>query len=838
MDENLQLLENAFQDAMSKGDKMRARGYADAIEDYVRNKKATAEISDVASRAKVPTAKHIQDKIRQGPGDAVQTLDLIGNILGSPKGMLTEPGKTFSEAVAVSQADRKPVDEFFGAQNYAPNSKEAKYAGAAAGALSDPTSYFPPGTGLIRRGVTAMLPAAGGAFGADTVEEMGGGSLAQAGGALVGGGLGGAATAGIGRAGRAAVGAAGVLGKGKGLVEGANAKLLSQAEEHVKNTIADAVKADPELLQKIIKLQQEAKTLGAPLPIHVLGNNPVIKAAISTLARKDPTFAGLYARQYDNALETLGADTNKIFGDPVTAASRLQGELKEPKAAQLDRITTKLDERAYEAGKPLAPFFNAPKLSEQLIKRLGTTDSPTTISPRSRPLYEEAIKSAETNQDTLTPDSVSNIVTFLKTEQKDQPFSKIFPALWDTAKNKLQIVEDTPKVFSDSGAIPAAAKREIKPLNFAQVFDLKEAVSAEYRRLHPNAPDYWARRGELTKLRKVIDEGIEKDFNPETVALRKKADMQYAFDFTVKDLSRAAFNEKGQLDPKAVMKWLEDPRNQSAKDRLVDVDGLSLRELMEKPSVAVAKIMEKKDSVNGIYGRMNLMRTLDASKMTPNEIIDRMSTDPKFVGQFLKTYGKNNDALLALRSLALDDIMKSPEPLTELLKNNSKSQMYARVFGPAYRQHIEDVASLSQRLAKDPSSVGFDFKNAISKDRLDELTNVPLTQVFSKFRNPIISKWQALVELGSKALTGRAENAYEQTMKQIILDPKALEEYVKAVKPVGPSTTVDPNKLLAWAKKYGVGEVKNTGQQMKRGAFLGLQEGVVNSINPPNEQYQ
>lgn len=833
MKENLPMLEKALEEAMAKGDRMRAKGIADAIEDILRNEEASSAMSDVAGRAKVSTPKYIQDKIRQGPGDAVQTLDLIGNVLGSPKGMLTDPGKTFSDAVAASQADRKPVDEFFGAQNYAPNSKEAKYAGAAAGALSDPTSYI-GGGGLVRRGVTSMLPAAGGAFGADTVDEMGGGALAQAGGALVGGGLGGAATAGIGRAGRMAAGAAGVMGKGKSLIEGANAKLLSQAEEHVKNTIADAVKADPELLQKIIKLQQEAKTLGAPLPIHVLGNNPVIKAAISTLARKDPTFAGLYARQYDNALEALGADTNKIFGDPVTASARLQGELKDPKAAQLDRIQGKLDDRAYEAGKPLAPFFNAPKLSEQLIKRMGTTDSPTTISPRSRPLYEEAIKSAEANADALAPASVSNIVTLLKSEQKENPFSK-FPALWEVAKNKLQLVEEAPKVFSDSGVVAAPAAREIKPLNFAQVFDLKEAVSTEYRRLNPNAPDYWAKRAELTKLRKVIDEGIEKDFNPETVALRKKADTQYAFDFTVKDLSRAAFNDKGQLEPKAVMKWLEDPRNQSAKDRLVDVDGLSLKELMEKPSVAVAKIMEKKDSVNGIYGRMNLMRTLDASKMTPDEIIGRMGSDPKFVGEFLKTYGKNNDALLALRSLALDDIMKSPEPLTELLKNNSKSQMYARVFGPAYRQHIEDVASLSQRLAKDPSSVGFDFKNAISKDRLDELTNVPLTQVFSKFRNPIISKWQALVELGSKALTGRAENAYEQSMKQIILDPKALEEYVKAVKPSGPVEKVDPNKLLAWAKKYGFGEVKNTAQQMKRGAFLGLQEGVVNQINPPNE---
>lgn len=834
MKENLPLLEKALEEAMAKGDRMRAKGIADAIEDILRNEAATTEISDVASRAKVPTAKYIQDKIRQGPGDAVQTLDLIGNILGSPKGMLTEPGKTFSEAVAASQADRKPVDEFFGAQNYAPNSKEAKYAGAAAGALSDPTSYFPPGTGLIRRGVTAMLPAAGGAFGADTVEEMGGGGLAQAGGALVGGGLGGAATAGIGRAGRAAAGAANILGKGKGLIEGANAKLLSQAEQHVKNTIADAVKADPSLVEKIIKLREEAKLIGQDLPLHVIGNNPVIKAAISTLARKDPTFAGLYARKYEDALEALSGTQQKVFGDPTLAAEKLQNQLKSSKPEQLERITTKLDERAYEAGKPLAPFFNAPKLSEQLKKRADVIDAPHNISPRSTPLYDAAIDSAEANNDALTPASVGKIVGLLKSEQKENPFTK-FPELWNVVKTKLQLVDEPPKVFSDSGAIAAPVPKEIKPLNFAQVFDLKEAISTEYRRLNPNSPDYWTKRAELTKLRQTVDEGIQADFNPETVALRKKADTQYAFDFTLKDISREAFNEKGQLNPKAVMKWLENPKNQSALNRLEDVDGVSLKELVAKPSIAVAKIMEKKDSVNGIYGRMQLMRVLDASKMTPRQIKERMADDPQFVGQFLKTYGKNSDALLALRSIALDDIMTSPQPLVDLLKNKEKAQMYARVFGPDYKGHIENLASLSQRLAKNPADVGFDFKNAISKDRVDEAINVPLSQVFSKFRNPIISKWQALVELGSKALTARAEDAYEQSMKQLILDPQALAEYAKAIKPVGPSTTVDPNKLLAWAKKYGIGEVKNTAQQTKRGAFLGLQEGVVNSINPPND---
>lgn len=834
MKENLPMLEKALEEAMAKGDRMRAKGIADAIEDILRNEEATKEISDVASRAKVSTPKYIQDKIRQGPGDAIQTLDLIGNVLGSPKGMLTDTAKTFSDIVTKTQEDRKPVDEFFGAQNYAPNSKEAKYAGAAAGALSDPTSYI-GGGGLVRRGVTSMLPAAGGAFGADTVDEMGGGALAQAGGALVGGGLGGAATAGVGRVGRAAVGAAGVMGKGKNLIEGANAKLLSQAEQHVKNTIADAMKADPSLVQKIVKLQEEAKLVGKDLPLHAIGSNPVIKAAISTLARKDPTFAGLYARKYDDAIEALSGTQQRVFGDPTLAAEKLQNQLKTSKSEQLDRIITKLDERAYEAGKPLAPFFNAPKLSEQLKKRADVVDAPHNISPRSTPLYDAAIDSAEANADALTPASVGKIVSLLRTEKQENPFSK-FPDLWETVKGKLQLVDEPPKVFSDSGAVPAPVAKEIKPLNFAQVFDLKEAISTEYRRLNPKTDQaYWTKRAELTKLRKAVDEGIEADFNPETVALRKKADTQYAFDFTLKDISREAFNEKGQLNPKAVMKWLENPKNQSALNRLEDVDGLSLKELVVNPSIAVAKIMEKKESVNGIYGRMQLMRVLDASKMTPKQIKERMADDPQFVGQFLKTYGKNSDALLALRSIALDDIMTSPQPLVDLLKNKDKAQMYARVFGPDYKGYIENLASLSQRLAKNPADVGFDFKNAISKDQVDEVIKVPVSQIFSKLRNPIMSKWQALVELGSKALTGRAEEAYEQSMKQLILDPQALAEYAKAIKPVGPSTTVDPNKLLAWAKKYGIGEVQNTGRQARRGAFLGLQEGVVNEINPPNE---
>ena len=833
MDETQQLLEKALDDAMTKGDRMRAKGIADTLEEYMRNKQASSAIEDVASRAKVSTPRYIKDKIKQGPGDAIQTLDIVGNVLGSPKGMFTDPGKTFAEAVKVSQEDRKPVDDFFGVENLAPNSKETKYLGAAVGALSDPTSYI-GGGGLIRKGLTSMLPSAGGVIGSDMAEEMGGGTAAQIGGALVGGGAGGVVSAGVGRAGRAVVGAAQFAKDGKGLIEGANKKLLSQAEEHVKNTILDAMKADPTLIQKIAKLQQEAKLVGKTLPIHVIGNNPVIKAAISTLARRDPTFAGLYARQYDEALDAISTTQGKVFGDPTQAAEKLQNQLKDPKAQQLERINTKLDNRAYEAGKPIAPFYNSKSQAEQLKMRMDTVDSPTNISPRSQPLYKGAIDAAEANQDALTPGSVQKIVDVLKTEKAENPFSR-FPQLWEVAKNKLQLVDDAPKVFSDSGAPPAAVKREIKPLDYGKVFDLKEAISLEYRRLNPNAGDYWAQRAELTKLRKIVDEGIEADFNPETVQLRKQADTQYAFDFTLKDISREVFDSKGTLQPKALMKWLENPKNQGALNSLSDVDGNSLKELVKNPSIAVAKIMEKKDSVNGIYGRMQTARVLDASKMTPKQIKDRMAEDPKFVGEFLKTYGKNNDALLALRSLALDDIMSSPEPLVDLLKNKNKAQMYSRVFGPDYQGYIQNLAALSQRLAKNPADVGFDFKNAISKDRLDEAINVPLTQVFSKFRNPIISKWQALVELGSKAMTGRAEDAYEQSMKQLILDPQALAEYAKAIKPTAPADKVDPNKLLAWARKYGIGEAQNTGKQATRGAFLGLQDGVLNEVNPQNE---
>lgn len=833
---DLQLLEKALEEELAKGDKkspMRVAGIAAAMDDLIANSKAAPVIADVASRAKAGPAEYMKDKIRQGPGDAVQTIDLVGNLLGSPSGLISEPKKTFEQAVKVSQEDRKPVDEFFGVQGRAPDSLSTRILGAGAGAIADPTSYI-GGGGLVRKGLSAILPGMFGEAGVSVAEKFDAGPVGTIGAAVVGGGVGGVASSGVGRAGRALGSGIELARGGRGLIEGANNKLLSQAEEHVKNTILDAMKADPTLIQKIAKLQQEAKLVGKTLPIHVIGNNPVIKAAISTLARRDPTFAGLYARQYDEAIEAISTTQGKVFGDPTQAAEKLQNQLKDPKAQQLERINTKLDNRAYEAGKPIAPFYNSKSQAEQLKMRMDTVDSPTNISPRSQPLYKGAIDAAEANQDALTPGSVQKIVDVLKTEKAENPFSR-FPQLWEVAKNKLQLVDDAPKVFSDSGAPPAAVKREIKPLDYGKVFDLKEAISLEYRRLNPNAGDYWAQRAELTKLRKIVDEGIEADFNPETVQLRKQADTQYAFDFTLKDISREVFDSKGTLQPKALMKWLENPKNQGALNSLSDVDGNSLKELVKNPSIAVAKIMEKKDSVNGIYGRMQTARVLDASKMTPKQIKDRMAEDPKFVGEFLKTYGKNNDALLALRSLALDDIMSSPEPLVDLLKNKNKAQMYSRVFGPDYQGYIQNLASLSQRLAKNPADVGFDFKNAISKDRLDEAINVPLTQVFSKFRNPIISKWQALVELGSKAMTGRAEDAYEQSMKQLILDPQALAEYAKAIKPNAAGDKVDPNKLLAWARKYGIGEAQNTGKQAARGAFLGLQDGVLNEVNPQND---
>jgi len=775
---------------------------------------AKHKIAGVAARAKVGTGEYLVDSLKKGPGDAMDFISTITQFLdpGRVFDLANSPRKTLGEVAAQSGEARKPIDEFFGVRNVAPDNDIAQIAGAGASALTNPMSAIGPAkSGVVLNILKSVFPSMTAEGMRDMAEKMGAGPFWQFVASIGGGAVGGVVQSGATRIGRTGIEAAKAM-KGGGLKDAAFSHLTSQAEQHVRNTIRAAMENDPNILQELIKLQNNAAAAGVQLPIHTIGNNTVIKSAIAKLAARDPLFAGIYAREYEKALASLTEHKNSLFGNPVEAKGKFEAGLGATKATQKTRIDSALDERAFKAGEKIAPAYNERTLSGQLTNLFENSEGPADISPRSIPEYQRARKLAEQNKDALSPQSVQKVWETVQGSKEDSLF-KQFPALWERIQKNLN-----PTNVNEEAAYPK--------LNYEDTEKLKEAVSLEYRRLSKSDPDYWSKRAELTKVRHAIDEGIKSDFNPLTRDSLKAADSQYAFDFTLRDMGRSVFNDKGILDPSKLKAWLLDPNNRKAVQNITDLEGQTLRDITQNPAIAVAKIMEKKDSVNGIYQRMYNQHLLDAAQMTPQQIVNNLYSSDKFVTQFLNKYGKTPEVKRALQSFLLDDVVNSKEPLVTLLNDKNKASVYNRVFGPGFAKQVEDIADLAGKLKKNPGDVGFDFTGSIDKDIVQEKINIPAAQVFSKLRNPIISKWQALVELGSRALTEHAQNAYEHRMKQILLDPKAFEEYVRAVRPAAGTDKVNPQPLLDWAKKWAFGEAQRTGSNVVKGAVAGAVQGT------------
>lgn len=320
--------------------------------------------------------------------------------------LANNPRKALGEVAAQSGEARKPIDEFFGVRNVAPDNDIAQIAGAGASALTNPMSAIGPAkSGVVLNILKSVFPSMTAEGMRDMAEKMGAGPFWQFVASIGGGAVGGVVQSGVTRIGRTGIEAAKAMKSG-GVKEAAFSHLTSQAEQHVRNTIRAAMENDPNILQELIKLQNNAAATGVQLPIHTIGNNTVIKSAIAKLAARDPLFAGIYAREYEKALTSLGEHKNSLFGNPVEAKGKFEAGLGATKATQKARVDSALDERAFKAGEEIAPAYNERTLSGQLTNLFENSEGPADISPRSIPEYQRARKLAEQNRDALAPETV------------------------------------------------------------------------------------------------------------------------------------------------------------------------------------------------------------------------------------------------------------------------------------------------------------------------------------------------------------------------------------------------------------------------------------------------
>ena len=128
-------------------------------------------------------------------------------------------------------------------------------------------------------------------------------------------------------------------------------------------------------------------------------------------------------------------------------------------------------------------------------------------------------------------------------------------------------------------------------------------------------------------------------------------------------------------------------------------------------------------------------------------------------------YGQNKDAVNAVRSFMLDDIVNSGNPLATLGDRN-KATVFNRVFGPTYAQKVADFATASDRLLKDITQVPFRGET-VPKTPIEMLTGIPPEQIISRIYNPVSGPVYAITSLISKYWAKQASQQTEEKLKKI-----------------------------------------------------------------------
>jgi hypothetical protein len=296
--------------------------------------------------------------------------------------------------------------------------------------------------------------------------------------------------------------------------------------------------------------------------------------------------------------------------------------------------------------------------------------------------------------------------------------------------------------------------------------------------------------------------------------------VRVARDAFMDSFSRAALKDD-VINPKIAEKWLK--KNQG---------GLSLIPGLEN---------ELRGSVNNVQALLAERKRLDEAfkEVAGNQIIKgegfdnaqdlvtKMYGDLNFTEKFMSKsgYGQNKDAVNAVRSFMLDDIVKSGDPIG-LLNDRNKAAVFNRVFGPTYAQKVADFATVSNRITKDLTNVPFRTET-VAKTPVEMLTGIPPEQIISRIYNPVSGVTYAITSLASKFWANQASKMTEQRIKELLLNPTDAVKVFNAVQPkVKAYDRTKIDEAIAVGKKYGIDWVADAANDAMSGAARGAMQGV------------
>ena len=643
-------------------------------------------------------------------------------------------------------------------------------------------------------------------------------------------------------------------------------ELLKDVDNRISNIFIAAAAADPKFMDTLTtaaKAQQSVSLKtpgGAPVQMPIsslLADNPVINNFIQSLSAKDPVFRAQYGAQFEQAKQALTANQFRLFGDPSKVSVNVTPlDLAKSQA----RRTRTLDEQIADTYKDATLD---PNVFGQRVASLVAAKEEAAYK-QVKPLYGEAFDIAKTKNVELPSGSVDDIYNFVAGEQASDIF-KTFPSIYNRVRAKFRPTEEAPSAIltaegrpmTEGGMKFSAAtaedldslKREInkqlrktsEPADIRLLSELKARVGGHIDNLDPefvqayrNADNAYFQKVGLpfnSETLKAVDrKKFVEQIAPAIIGNKSNVDdfikatgedgVRIARDAFYDSFTKAAL-KNDVLDPKAANKWLA--KNQGGVSL---VPGLEAE--LRTASNDVASLIAQRNRMNAEFQRVAGDQLVSANGFkSPQELVSKMYNDVGFTNKFMSKsqYGENKDAVNAVRSFMLDDIVRAGDPVA-MLNDRNKAAVFNRVFGPTYAQKIQDFATVSDRLVKDLTNVPFRGET-LPKTPIEMATGIPPEQIISRIYNPVSGIAYAVSSLMSKFWAKKASEATEVKLKSLLLNPADAVKVFQAVQPK--AAGFDQQKLqdaIAIGKKYGIQWVADAAQDFQTGAARGAAQSM------------
>ena len=775
------------------------------------------------------------------------------------------------------EAVRQPIMQALGTTGAAPQTGGQRIMAAGIEAAASPESYlFPPlaatrrmgmfGQAIARPGEQVAVGAgaegggqAGGAFG----EKFGAPVAGQIAGSLLGGG---GAAYGMGTALKTGP----LAGKGFDMAKAQWDKirgtvpedeLLKDVDNRISNIFIAAGAADPNFMKTLTDAAkaQQGVSLKAPggatvqMPVSsLLADNPVINNFIASLSSRDPVFRAQYGNQYEAAKQALVQNQMRLFGDP----SKVSVNIVTPDLAKAQaRRVRSLDEQIADAYKSQSID---PNVFGQRVANLVDKKSAAAYA-EVKPLYTEAFDIAKAKNVELPAASVDDIYNFVAGERASDVF-KTFPSIYGKVQSKFRPTTTEPSaILTAEGAPMTPGGREFSAATIEDLDSLKREINRQLSKTD-DAADIRL----LTELKQRVGGHID-NLDPDFVTAYRNADKAYLqkiglpFDAaTLKNVDRKKFVEQiapaiignksnviefvnatgpqgaqlarqafldsftnaavknDALDPKAAAKWLK--KNDGGISLIP-----GLRDELQGATKDVQMLLETRRKLNADFQRVAGEQILSSTGLQDAQsLVSKMYGDLNFTNKFMSKsgYGENKDAVNAVRSFMLDDIVRSGDPIT-MLTDRNKAAVFNRVFGPTYAQKVQEFATVADRLTRDITNVPFRGET-VPKTPIEQLTGVPPEQILSRIYNPVSGATYAITSLFSKFWAKKASEATEARLKDLLLNPSDAVKVFQAVQPR--VDKLDPKKIqeaIDIGRKYGIQWVKDAADDIATGAARG-----------------